>query len=180
MSLEKIARRYAVALADAATRLSEAEAIQTELLQWEALMEANRELGDAFKDPTIPYDQKRNVLTQVIARTQVRETTANFLQVLLKNQRIGALAEINKKFGDVLNERSGVIAAEVTVARQVPEPSKKALVERLVELTGKPVRVTFAVDEKLIGGIVTRIGSTVYDGSVRNQLREIEQALGSE
>ena len=178
--MEKIARRYAVALGDVTGRLGEAEAIQTELLAWEALMQANRELEDAFKDPTIPYDQKRSVLTQIITRTQLRETTANFLQLLLRNRRIGALAEINKKFADVLNERAGVIAAQVTVARQVPETSKKALVEKLVELTGKPVRVTFAVDERLIGGIVTRIGSTVYDGSVRNQLREIEQALGGE
>jgi F-type H+-transporting ATPase subunit delta len=180
LSLEKIARRYAVALADAASSPGEAEAIQTELLQWESLMQANRELEGAFKDPTIPYDQKRNVLTQIIARTQPRETTANFLQVLLKNERMAALAEINKKFADVLNERAGVIAAQVTVARQVPETSKEALIKRLVELTGKRVRVTFAVDEKLIGGIVTRIGSTVYDGSVRNQLREIERALAGE
>ena len=87
------------------------------------------------------------------------------------------LVEVNRKFAEVLDERSGAIAAYVTTARPVSEESQGALREKLAKLTGKNVRLTFAIDEDLIGGMVTRMGSTVYDGSVRDQLRRIEQSL---
>ena len=180
MSLERVARRYAVALADVACEKGETEAIHQELVQWYSLVKTNSQLRAVFGDPTIPYERKKNVLAELIARSRPLGTTANFLQLLLRNQRISALGEINQKFAEVLNERAGVIDAHVTVAREVSEEAKEALLEALTSLTGKRVRVTFAIDEELIGGVVAQIGSTVYDGSVRSQLREIEQALAGE
>ncbi|MCA1555802.1 MAG: ATP synthase F1 subunit delta, partial [Acidobacteria bacterium] len=107
-------------------------------------------------------------------------TTANFLQVLLQNHRLSELNEINKKFALQLDERSGVVSAQVTTARAVPEATKETLSAQLGTLTGKKVRLQFSVDEELIGGIVTRIGSTVYDGSVRTQLQQIKQKMAGE
>ena len=177
MSRQTIARRYAVALADVVIERREAHTVQEELLKWGSLIHSNPLLQECLSNPTIPYEQKRHVLKEVIARTRVGYTTANFLQVLLRNQRVNELGEVNRKFAEVLDERSGVIAAYVTTARPVSQESKDALHEKLARLTGKNVRLTFALDEELIGGMVTRIGSTVYDGSVRDQLRRIEEAL---
>ena len=83
-------------------------------------------------------------------------------------------------FTQELDRRSGIVSAQVTTARPVPEPSQDALRARLAALTGSEVRLQFAVDEELIGGIVTRIGSTVYDGSVRSQLQKKKKKISGE
>jgi F-type H+-transporting ATPase subunit delta len=175
-----MARRYAAALADVVIAQGEAREVQEELNTWAQMMEDNSGLLEVFRNPTIPYEQKRNVLNTLIARTRVRPTTANFLQVLLQNHRLSELKEINQKFALQLDERSGVVSAHVTTARTVPEETKETLRAQIGTLTGKKVRLQFAVDEELIGGIVTRIGSTVYDGSVRTQLQQIKQKMAGE
>jgi F-type H+-transporting ATPase subunit delta len=175
-----MARRYAAALADVVIAQGEAREVQEELNAWAQMMEDNSGLLEVFRNPTIPYEQKRNVLNTLIARTRVRPTTANFLQVLLQNHRLSELKEINQKFALQLDERSGVVSAQVTTARIVPEETKETLRAQIGTLTGKKVRLQFAVDEELIGGIVTRIGSTVYDGSVRTQLQQIKQKMAGE
>jgi F-type H+-transporting ATPase subunit delta len=116
-------------------------------------------------------------LNTLIERTRVRPTTANFLQVLLQNHRLAELSEVNKRFTQILDERSGMVSAQVTTARPVPQSSQEALRAKLATMTGKSVRLSFATDEDLIGGIVTRIGSTIYDGSVRNQLERVREKL---
>lgn len=180
MSLQTIARRYAVALADVVLEQGEALPVQEELLTWGSMIQSNPLLQEAFGNPTVQYDQKQKVLSELIARTKVRPTTANFLQVLLRNQRLTELGEVNRKFAHVLDERAGVVEAAVTTARPVAEEAKAELVLKLSQLTGKSVRLTFTTDADLIGGMVTRIGSTVYDGSVRNQLHEAEQRLAGD
>jgi F-type H+-transporting ATPase subunit delta len=172
-----VARRYATALADVVTARGEAQEVKEELAAWSEMMQSNEQLLEVFRNPTIPYEQKRKVLNTLIARARVRPTTANFLQVLLQNQRLADLGEINKRFAHVLDERSGVVSAQVTTARAVPQSSQEALRLKLAALTGKSVRLSFTTDETLIGGIVARIGSTIYDGSVRNQLQQVKERL---
>lgn len=177
MSVQMIARRYASALADVVIERGEAGQVRQELNDWESLIEANANLQEVFRNPTIGIEQKRGVLNKLIEKTKPHQTTVNFLKVLLQNQRLTELGEINRKFAAVLDERAGMIAATVTTARAVPEGAQKTLHETLTSLTGKKVRLDFATDEDLIGGIVTRIGSTVYDGSVRNQLEQIKEKM---
>jgi F-type H+-transporting ATPase subunit delta len=177
LSAQTVARRYAAALADVVVARGEAREVQEELSAWEKMMRTNPLLMEVFGNPTIPYEQKQSILGTLIKRTRVRPTTANFLQVLLQNQRLTELGEINKRFAQVLDERAGVVSAEVTTARPVPEASQAALRANLARLTGKDVRLSFNTDEELIGGIVTRIGSTIYDGSVRNQLQQFKERL---
>jgi F-type H+-transporting ATPase subunit delta len=175
-----MARRYAAALADVVIAQGEAREVQEELNGWAQMLEENSGLLEVFRNPTIPYEQKRNVLNTLVTRTQVRPTTANFLKVLLQNHRLSDLNEINRRFALQLDERSGVVSAQVTTARDLPESTKEDLRAQLGTLTGKKVRLQFAVDEELIGGIVTRIGSTLYDGSVRTQLQQIKQKMAGE
>jgi F-type H+-transporting ATPase subunit delta len=88
-----------------------------------------------------------------------------------------SLDEINVRFAQVLDERAGLVSAKVTTANPVSESIKASLAVELVKMTGKKVRLEFATDDDLIGGIVTRIGSTIYDGSIRNQLNEAREQL---
>lgn len=177
MSSQTVARRYASALADAVLAGGEAREIQEELVRWESMIQGSELFREVLSNPTINYDQKRSVLEEMIRRTKVRTATANFLRILLKNQRLTELSEINKRFAQILDERSGVVAAEVTTARPISEEVQQVLEQRLASITGKKVRFSFAIDESIIGGMIARIGSTVYDGSVRNQLRQVEGRL---
>ena len=98
MSLQAVARRYAVALADVVMSRDEAREVREELSAWEEMMRENPQLPDIFRHPTIPYDQKRGVLGELIKRSRVSPTMANFLQVLLQNHRLADLSEINRQF----------------------------------------------------------------------------------
>ena len=173
MSLQTVARRYAVALADVAISRGEERKVLSELEAWASMIDANPQLEEIFSNPTIPYDQKKRVLQDLISRSRVIETTSSFLQVLLKNQRLAELSAVVERYASLLDERAGVVAAQVTTARPVPEEQKKALRDALTQLTGTTVRLDFTTDEKIIGGMVARIGSTIFDGSVESQLQRL-------
>jgi F-type H+-transporting ATPase subunit delta len=180
VSSQTVARRYASALADVIIEQDEQAQVREELAGWERMIVSNPSLLEAFTNPTVPYEQKAKVLNELIARTKVRPTTANFLRILLKNQRLAQLDEVNAKLDQVLDERSGVVSATVTSARPVADSIKVTLEEKLGVLTGKRIRLSFVTDEALLGGIVTRIGSTIYDGSVRNQLKRLGEELAGQ
>jgi F-type H+-transporting ATPase subunit delta len=177
MSIHTVARRYASALADVVLKQGEAGEVQQELAAWEQMFQSNPILQEVFRNPTVALDQKRAVLNKLIERAKPRPTTINFLKVLLQNQRLTELAEINRKFVEVLDERAGLVAATVKTARPVPEASQRQLLAKLASLTSKKVRIDFATEPELLGGLVTRIGSTVYDGSVRYQLQLIKEKM---
>jgi F-type H+-transporting ATPase subunit delta len=172
-----VGRRYAAALADVVVVRGEAREVQEELAAWALMLQANEQLLEVFRNPTVPYEQKRGVLDALIARAHVRPTTANFLRVLLQNQRLVELGEINKRFASELDKRAGIVSAHVTTARPVPEEMQAALRARLEGVTGQRVRLQFSVDEQIIGGVVTRIGSTIYDGSIKTRLEQAREKL---
>jgi F-type H+-transporting ATPase subunit delta len=173
LSLQTIARRYAAALAEVAIERREASEVQQEIEAWASLIEGNPQLRDVFSNPTIQYDQKCKVLEELISRTRVRETTASFLRVLLKNQRLPQLKYVAERFGQVLDEHNGVVAANVTTAQPVPEDIQAALRDALSASAGRTVRLSFVTDDQIIGGIVTQIGSTIFDGSIQGQLERL-------
>ena len=177
MSSQTVARRYASALADVVIERNEAQLVQAELGAWAKMITDNGSLLEAFSNPTVAYEQKQDVLNALIARTKVRPTTRNFLRTLLMNQRLSDLPEVNAKLAQILDERSGIVSAEITSARPVSDSARALLEEKLAEMTGKKARLTFATDESLLGGIITRIGSTIYDGSVSNQLSRLREEL---
>jgi F-type H+-transporting ATPase subunit delta len=177
LSLQTVARRYSTALADVAIERHEETVVQNELGHWAAMIESSPQLKEVFANPTIVYDQKQKVLEDLIARTRVRDTTASFLRVLLKNQRLAQLRDIAARYTQVLDERAGVLAGSVTTARPIPEELKQTLHETLSAATGHTVRLSFDTDEKIIGGLVARIGSTVFDGSVESHLERLADGL---
>jgi F-type H+-transporting ATPase subunit delta len=177
LSLQTIARRYASALADVAIERKEEREVQQEIDQWASMIEANAQLKEVFANPTIAYDEKRKVLEALITRTRVRPTTASFLRVLLRNQRLSQLRDVAERFAHVLDERAGVVSADVTTAKPISEDLKNTVRETLAAATGRRVRVSFNTDETIIGGMVARIGSTIFDGSVQNRLNRLSEEL---
>ena len=141
MSSQTAARRYATALADVIVERGEERIVQSELDAWEKMISSNEALLEAFSNPTVAYEQKQAVLERLIARTKVRPTTANFLRLLLKNQRLAELSQMNEKLSQVLDERTGIVSADVTSARPVSEETKTLLGEKLAQLFRRPLEL---------------------------------------
>lgn len=194
MSVIAIARRYAEALADVATARNQVEQIDHEISLFVEMMKSSRELHGLFASPIVSQTDKRRVLEALIDRVlpgektttlkefearQVRSSrlTANLLRTMLSHYRLHYLAEVYEQFRRQINKRKGLITAEVTTAAEVGRSDQEKLGRTLQQMTGKQVEFRFKTDPSLIGGVVTRIGSVVYDGSVRTQLQEIRQRL---
>ncbi|HEY0428802.1 MAG TPA: ATP synthase F1 subunit delta [Pyrinomonadaceae bacterium] len=177
MSIETVARRYAAALADVVTKTGDAQSVQTELKVWETMMTSNAQLREVFSNPAIAHKSKENLLENLIEKSKPSKTAANFLRVLLQNHRLTEISEINDRFTSVLEERSGGVKASVTSARPLSDAEKAELQANLEKLTGKRVSAKFETDENIIGGVIARIGSTVYDGSVKTKLEELKQQM---
>ncbi len=175
MSVEVIARRYASALADTVGK--DATTVQSELKTFETMISENSELTTVFSNPAINQVNKTKVLDAIISKSKPTQTTANFLRILLENGRIINLAEINKTFVKVLSERSGEVSANVTSARELSAKEQKDLQANIEKMSGKKVSLSYNIDKEIIGGIVTRIGSTVYDSSVKTQLQNLKHQL---
>ncbi len=177
MSEQAIARRYASALIDVVSKTGDTETIKSELKTWEEMINSNVDLKSALANPSIAHAKKEGVLEGLLQRTKPSQTTANFLRVLLQNSRLGNLSDINRSFDTVMDERSGNVTGEVRSAHELNQQQRDQIRENLESVTGKRVKLDFIIDKELIGGVVARIGSTVYDGSVRTQLEKFREEL---
>lgn len=177
MSVETVARRYAAALADVVVKSGETETVQTELKTWEELMTSNENLLEVFKNPSIAHVNKEKVLENLLEKSGPNKTTANFLRVLLRNNRLTELGEINERFASVIAERSGQVSAKVVSARPLNDGEKSEIQASLAKMTGRKVNINYETDESIIGGVVTTIGSTVYDSSVKTQLENLKKQM---
>jgi len=177
MSVITVARRYAEALADVAIARKQLEQIDRDVRVFAEMTKSSRELHDLFASPIVSLTDKRRVLDALIDRVGTGQLTANLLRTMLNHHRLQHLAEVYEQFRREINERKGVVVAEVTTAADVGHSEQEKLGRTLEKLTGKKVEFTFKSDPSLIGGLVTRIGSVVYDGSVRTQLQEIKERL---
>jgi F-type H+-transporting ATPase subunit delta len=182
MTLSAVATRYAKALADvttAAAGLRPEEAL-SQLRAFEAALAASQELQNALSTPAVPASRKRAVVARIADILKLSLIARNFLFVLIDHRRIALLGEILHSFELIVDERLGFARAEVSSPRELTESQRGAISGQLERLTGKRIRMRFAVDPALIGGVVARIGSTVYDGSVRGQLQTLGRRLSTE
>jgi F-type H+-transporting ATPase subunit delta len=151
-----------------------------ELRGFEEVLSGSAELRTALSSPSVPPARKRAVVGGIGAKLGVSPVARNFLFVLTDHRRINMLTEVLEAFDLLSDERLGFTRAEVSSARQLNEGQRDAVSHQLERLTGKKVRMRFAVDGGLLGGLVARIGSTVYDGSVRGQLQALGKRLAAE
>ena len=175
-----VTSRYARAFVDVAfdMKLDSATALK-QLHAIIDLMHDSVDLARVWENPSIPADQKRNLLDAIGARIGLLKQVRNFLAVLIDHQRIMMLEEITRQFEHELNERLGFAEAKITSARELSQDERRDLELQIMNMTGKRVLANYQIDNKLIGGAMVRIGSTIYDGSVRGQLERIREQLSS-
>jgi F-type H+-transporting ATPase subunit delta len=183
MTRSAVAARYANALADVVTAPgspARSQDVISELRAFESALQSSPELQNALVTPAVPVGRKRAVVGRIADLLKLSRISRNFFFVLIDHRRIAALSQIIESFEAVLDQRLGFARAQVASARDLTDGQRAALSARLEQLTGKRIRMQFAVDQSLIGGVVARIGSTVYDGSVRGQLESLQRRLSAE
>lgn len=175
-----VTSRYARAFADVISdrKLNTQEVLQ-QLQGYVDLLCENPELRRVFENPTIPAEQKHKLLDALVARAGTMKPVRNFLAVLIDHHRMHQLEEIFRLFQHELNERLGLAEAEVISARSLADNEKRELELQMTKITGKRVQAKYSINSALIGGALVKIGSTIYDGSVRGQLQKIKEVLGS-
>lgn len=175
--MNPIAKRYAAALADVAIEQGAAEPIKKNLADFAEVLRISTDLPNFLASPSVPRGSKRAVIEKIAAQTGARKIFRNFLLVLADNRRIAVLPEIAEVFNALLLERMGIAEAQVTSAEELTVEQKRELASAMERMTGKKVEARYRVDRGLLGGAVVRIGSTVYDGSVREQLQRLRDRL---
>lgn len=172
--------RYARAFAEVVLEQKlDAAKVIAELHSLVELVGASAELRAVWDNPAVPGQQKRNLLDAIVKRAKVSPPVRNFLAVLIDRGRIAALAPIARQFESELNQRLGFVEAEVASARELGDEEKRALEAQIAQVTGRKVLARYTRDPGLLGGAVVQVGSTIYDGSVKGQLRKLKEALSS-
>lgn len=170
--------RYARAFADVVTDSKlDAAAIDRQLNDFLATLDGSPELAEFFVNPSIAALQKVAILDKMNAKLGMQKELRNLLAVLINNDRIGHVHAVAEAYRAELQERLGIRQAEVVTARELDQAERTALVAEIGKLAGARVEASFTLDKDILGGTVVRIGSTVYDGSVRGRLERLKDAL---
>ncbi len=169
---------YARAFADVVvgSKLDPAR-MQGELRTVEALLAGSDPLRRVLENPSIPGERKRAVLDAIVERLGLTRAVRNFIAVLTDKRRLPLFSDILKQIDQELNDRLGFADAEVSSARALTDAEKRLLENEVAKLTGKKVRARYQQDSSLLGGAVVKVGSTIYDGSVKGQLEKMREQL---
>lgn len=170
--------RYATAFAEVITAAKlDTAAIDRQLTDFLATWTDSRELREFFVNPAIPEAQKIAFLDKLNAKLGLRKELRNLIAVLIHNDRIGHVSEVVEAYRRILQEQQGIRPAEIITARELGKDERDKLVAEVAKLAGARVDATFKLDASILGGTIVRIGSTVYDGSVRGRLERLRAEL---
>ncbi len=172
--------RYAHAFASvAASNHLDVQAAQQQLRDFSDTFAGSEELREVLMNPSIAGEQKLKVLDAIAGRIGMFSQVRNFLAVIMNHQRLSELDEILTEYHAVADEQSGMAEAEITSAHPLNDEDRAELEAQVAKLAGGRVRATYRQDATLLGGAVVRIGSTVYDGSLRGQFQQLKRRLVS-
>lgn len=172
------APRYAHAFASVAASAGlDVAAAQTQMKDFAATLDSSHELREILADPSVPNDQKLSVLDALAERMGMYREVRNFVAVIMDHGRLGEFKEIVAAYDRVADTNAGLADAEITSAYELNGDDRAELETQVAKLAGSRVRVAYKQDAALLGGAVVRIGSKVYDGSVRTQLEQLKQTL---
>ncbi len=178
--MSAIISRYARAFADVVQEKDlDREGTEQALTLIAELLASSVDLRIIWQNPSVPGSQKRKVLDWIVGRAGASQMVRNFIAVLIDHHRISALAGIMRQLEIELNQRMGFTEAEVATAHALNDSEKRTLVARLEKLTGRRILARYETDASLLGGAVVKAGSTVYDGSLRRQLRKLREQLSN-
>jgi F-type H+-transporting ATPase subunit delta len=172
------AARYARALADVvlSSRVPTDE-VNAQLSDFLSTLQESTDLRQALSNPALAVDVRVKVIDALVPRLHLSPEVRNFLAVLLRHERMDAIDEIVAEFRAEMNRRQGISEVEVISARRLDADERYQMEQQVARLAGTQVRARFREDNDLIGGAVVKIGSTIYDGSVRGRLDRMKQEL---
>jgi F-type H+-transporting ATPase subunit delta len=178
--MASVASTYARAFADVvmSAHLDSDRSI-AELRTVASLLAESSELRRVWENPAIPAEQKRRVLDIVAERDGISTQVRNLIAVLIDHRRVHFLEPIIAQLEKELDARLGFAEAQITSSRELGDSEKREFEAQVGKLTGKKVRARYGQDASLLGGAVVRIGSTIYDGSVKGQLERLKEAISS-
>ena len=172
--------RYARAYADVAVKQKlNPEKTVAEFQQMADVVNSSRELRNVLQNPAVSREQKLKLLDSIIQHIGATKMLRNFLAVLIDHRRIGNIGDLLEQFKRELDRRMGIADARVSSIRELTSAERKSLEQQLSEITGKTVRATYSQDAALLGGVLVRVGSTIYDGSVHGRLQRMRQELAT-
>jgi len=175
-----IASRYARALVDVIVeRKIEAATASQQVRDMVATIEQSSELRMVWESPAVPAEQKRGLLDALARQAGLLRPIRNFFAVLIDHGRIPMVEQIARQFETELNAEMGFVEADISSSRSLSADEKQALESQVERLTGKKVRAKYVTNAELLGGAIVRVGSTIYDGSVRGQLQKLREQLAS-
>lgn len=178
--MASVASTYARAFADVvlSAHLDAARAIGG-LRRIIALLDESSDLRRVWENPAVPADQKRRLLDAIVQREGIDKQVRNLVAVLIDHRRIQFLSRIVDQLEKELDARMGFAEAQISSARELGDAEKRSIEAQIEKATGKKVRPQYGLDASLLGGAVVRVGSTIYDGSVKGQLEKIKEAISS-
>jgi len=179
--MASVANTYARAFADVvlSARLDAARAIGG-LSEIVRLLEESADLKRVWLNPAVPAEQKRKLLDAIVQQQEgIDKQDRNLVAVLIDHRRIQFLPRIVEQLEKELDARLGFAEAQISSARELRPAERQALEAQVAKATGKKVRANYGLDASLLGGAVVRVGSTIYDGSVKGQLEKIREAISS-
>jgi F-type H+-transporting ATPase subunit delta len=171
------AARYARALFDVALKESDPVQIESDLASFAGLISSNAELHAALTNPAVPAGAKRHIAEALSTRLNAALPVRKLLLLLADRDRLGIVPDLLAIYRERLMEHQQVVRAEVTTSAALTPERVTQIEQKLAALTGRKVNMTTSVDPAIIGGMVTRIGSTVYDGSIATQLAKLKEKL---
>ena len=175
-----VASRYARALVEVILEQKvDSDIARQQLNAIVEAVEESDELRRVWESPAVLPAQKRAVLDGIAGQIKALKPIRNFMAVLIDHRRIGMLKDIARQFEVELDKELGFTEVEVSSARPLSPGEKRAVETRVENMTGKKVRARYVTDTELLGGVVVRAGSTIYDGSVRGQLEKMRQDLSA-
>jgi F-type H+-transporting ATPase subunit delta len=144
------------------------------------LLGESKDLREVWQAPSIPAEEKRALLDAIVAKEGIAQEVRNFIAVLIDHRRISLLGAIVKQLQQELDQRLGFADAAITSARELTDEEKSALEAHVARLTGRKVHATYEHDAGLLGGAVVKVGSTIYDGSVKGRLERLREQLSGD
>lgn len=177
MSSRLTARRYAKALLQIGEKQGNVTQLQQELERVAATVAAHADLSRLVASPLVLPRKKAEVFETILVSAQVSETLRHFFRVVAEAGRLNLLPELRRTFADLVDERAGIVQAQVSTAQPLSEVQTKALLASLTARTGKTIRLSWKQDPALLGGLKVQVGSTVLDASLQGQLRQLKSRL---
>jgi len=177
LSTSAISKRYAKALVSLGAEQNKVDAFGRELDRLSAVVAAEDMLRLLLESPTLPLAKKAAILDELMAKMDISAEMRKFFGLLLEKDRMPYLAQMQQEYRRLADELSGTLRATVTVASDLSDAQKSAIGGELEKQTGKKVELTVSVDPTLIGGLRTEIGGRLFDGSIKTQLKRIEDTL---